>query len=220
LVTPATTQQSPATIQERRHDGGSITFHPIGDQSLLRKVPPLQIPLGTSGENRFKRKKDVEDVRIDMSDDLRKFLINPSYLGAAASSGDVYRYQDSYIVRPLCQYLQKIEVNRESDPPGHDVTHKLIIFSDLLEHSSIYSFYASNRETDPDAVASKFAQECSEAKIRLSEGSETLLIEYQLLTYPLEAGNPADDALRYEALGTWRLFFQELGLRENANLIQ
>lgn len=228
------------TTVERRYNGGSITFYPIGDQSLLGiDGPTKQIELGSRDENRLDREDTIRKMREDLEADLRSFLKrNDEFTDPEFEPGegpDIY--QQSMIVRPLCEYFRKFGVDTKSDPPGRPVMHKLIIFSDLLENSPLYSFYPLNRViTNNGEVARKFLDQC------LEQGVETLIntdfvgmdewarnhpdeelptpVEYQMIPYPLPPGMVGLGERQFEASEIFRDFFQRLGLRENTNLLR
>ena len=129
-----------------------------------------------------------------------------------AAHEEASRYTQSFIVQPLCQYLATVDA-----APKTNHRRRLVVFSDLLEHSPIFSFYSGTHTSNylrshREDVAHRFMEECGFIQTPVS-------VKYRIVRHPLPKDASPDISIwQYEAQQIWNLFFQKLGLHEDSTL--
>ncbi len=126
------------TGDDHRLDYGTITLFPIYD--FASSTPKIaSIERGSRNDNRLNRMAEIEEFRAEVETSiaglLSQFADFPTSVGST--------YHESYIVEPVCTRLEHVE---NSDADWH-----VIIFSDMLEKSTIFSFYDEG-QTDEDVL--------------------------------------------------------------------
>ena len=200
------------TSEEDSFDGGSISFYRLSDESLLRLSFSENIDLGTANQNPVIRSEARRTFRDSTLTIARKFVQEiVENATASQSNATLNDYQQSHIVRPICAYLRTGNTAPVGVPPENEVKQKLVIFSDMLEHSPVYSFFGSSITQGEAAQA--FLDECGGIV-------EPLQMEYQILQHPLGRGDNAFlTNLQFQAEREWRSFFEQIGLEENTALV-
>jgi len=189
-----------ASAGESRFNGGSLSFYTISDESIIRLRVSETLELGPRAENEKIRERDLRSFHQSIRARTEKLVEQMVDEAGQTTTEFIQNYQQSHIARPICDYLR----TASQSIPGPNY---LIIFSDLLENSSVYSFFGSHG--DPlDALAGA----CSGVQGPLE-------IEYQVLQQELGPGAADLSSLQFEALQIWRMLFGELGLTENTGII-
>jgi len=199
-IPPLVTQP---VMGESRLRGGSVAVYPIADNSLLPNAPRVSIPVGEANENKFQRFKIIEGFTTDVQENIGRLVRDAPILGIAEG----LTYQQSFIVQPLCQFLETVD--SASQPHARRV---LLVYSDLLEHSPVFSFYAHSEEyvqEHRDEIVDRFMSECGSVTTPVAAG-------YQFVQQPLGKGQ--SDTMLLQARRVWNAFFQRLGLEEQSVL--
>jgi hypothetical protein len=192
-------------------DGGSISFYRLSDESLLRLSFSENISLGTTNDNPTLRSQALNNFRVSTLANAEEFVrVIVGQATASQSNASLNDYQQSHILRPICEYLGRGDT-AQSDPPGFEVKQYLVIFSDMLENSNVYSFFQSSIAQGEAAEA--FLDECGGI-------GAPLQMEYQILQQPLGRGNDFLEELQFQADREWKSFFDQIGLEENTALVQ
>ena len=195
-------------ISDTRLNGGSITFYPINAHGLLGSGRHASLKLGNLNQNKFARLQEIDQFYADAREAFEDFLQDE----VDASREETSRYRQSFIVQPLCQYLATVDGAPQTNHRRH-----VVVFSDLLEHSSTFSFYLGTPTPDylrthRDDVADRFMEECGVIQAPVP-------VEYKIVRHALLKGAPPDISMRqYEAQHIWNIFFQKLGLHEDSTL--
>ena len=113
-------------------DYGTITLFPIYD--FASSTPKIaNIAAGSRNDNRLNRLDEIARFRSEVETGIDDLLAQFEVSRAAVKS----TYRESYIVEPVCSRLEHVlEHVGDSDADRH-----VIIFSDMLENSTILSFY-------------------------------------------------------------------------------
>ena len=113
-------------------DYGTITLFPIYD--FASSTPEIaHIAQGSRNDNRLNRLDEIARFRSEVEAGIDDLLDQFEVSRAAVKS----TYRESYIVEPVCSRLEHVlEYVEDSDADRH-----VIIFSDMLENSTILSFY-------------------------------------------------------------------------------
>ena len=186
----------------KRLNGAEISFYTMGDESILRRRYRNSLPIGNKNANLLNRRDELiafrNTVRVQ-AEALVEEIINEW----VSTTPDILGYGQSHIVRPICEYLRTATSGTPADVFASDY---LIIFSDLLENSEVYTFYGP--EPEEDALGA-LSGACSAVQV-------THEIEYQVLQQPLP---PGATEVQFRALQIWTKLFEQLGLTENTNLL-
>ena len=84
----------------------------------------------------------------------------------------------------------------------------VVFYSDLLEHSSVFSFY-----TVPPSVIAQHRDEAVQRFLDVCHDVDlTVPVSFALVQQPLDIGD--SDQKHFEARRIWQLFLNELGLVE------
>jgi hypothetical protein len=183
-------------------NGGSIVLYPINSHGLLRAGHRVALPTGHPYDSKMIRKKRVSDFYDDVRTAYHSFVQVEQETGGEIDE----MYSTTYIVQPVCQYLATIP----AVPEPHQRRY-VLIYSDLLEHSSVFSFYPSisesNGETDNQQnVANTLLSACGAVQALLQ-------MSYQLIPQPLPKS--MDGHTQLYAQQVWSLVFKKLGLHED-----
>jgi hypothetical protein len=190
-------------MDDARRHGGSITIYLIADNSVLRNVPGNSIPVGGANENPFVRFKTIDRFNASVKDSMNRAV--PDRLNQDGPEG--LTYQQSFIVQPLCQFLETVD--GASRPHTRRV---LLIYSDLLEHSPLFSFYKHSEEyvqEHRDEIVDRFMTECGNVTTPVAAA-------VQIVQQPLAKGQ--SDTKHLQARRTFQAFFQRLGLQDQSVL--
>jgi len=194
--------------EEDRNNGGYISFYTLSDESLLRLRFGEELEVGSRNENQLNRMDAVRRFRDSTRAQAQGFVQEIlEKAGPDSATPFIEGYQQSHIVRPICEYLRTVNSGMNLDSPGPKY---LIIFSDLLENSPVYSFFGASGSQGNALEA--LTDECSGVQGPVG-------IEYQVLQQELGIGNSGLSNLQFEASRIWRALFDELGLRENPALL-
>ena len=181
------------TGDDHRLDYGTITLFPIYD--FASSTPKIaSIGRGSRNDNRLNRMAEIEEFRSEVetgiADLLSRFADFPKSVGST--------YHESYIVEPVCTRLEHAE---KADANWH-----VIIFSDMLEKSSILSFYDES-QSDEDLL---------EALERHCLPDRPLpRVCLQVVYQPLKA----NDRRVLRARRIWQEFFRGLDAREGGSCL-
>ena len=189
-------------MTDARLNGGSIVFYPINSHGLLRAGRRVALAAGDPNGNKMVRLKAIRQFYDDVNATYLEFLKQEQ---DTAENPDT-PYSASYIVQPVCQYLATITGQANARHRRY-----LLLYSDLLEHSSVFSFYLHRNtpeyfDTHAEDVADTLLTACAVVQAPLS-------VAYRLLPQPLSKEDPG--RLQYHANRVWRLVFEKLGLRED-----
>ncbi len=126
------------TGEDHRLDYGTITIFPIYD--FASSTPKIAaISRGSRNDNRLNRLGEIAAFRSEVESGIHDLL--SKFADFKTSVGSTYL--ESYIVEPVCRRLEHV------GDPGAD--WHVIIFSDMLEKSTILSFYDEN-QTDEEVL--------------------------------------------------------------------
>jgi hypothetical protein len=193
-------------------DGGEISFFTLSNESISTGSFRQEIGLGNANQNPMIRTSDVERFRDSTVAGASEF-IEEIIAKAMESNFGESEYQRSHILRPICRYLRG-EANKkyENVPQANQdlIEHKLVIFSDMLENSPVYSFFSSPTINRGEATQA-FLDEC----VGITAPPRA---EYRILQQPLGRTDPVLDERRNNAETEWRVFFEQIGLDENQDL--
>jgi hypothetical protein len=183
-----------------RLNGGSVTFYPINDHGLLGTGRRARLSVGKSAESKFVRQETIKTFLADATTAYLALLEEARVVEGPEDE----EYKRSNIVRPLCQYLATVEEVAQTNHRRH-----LVLFSDLMEHSPVFSFF------EPSRTAADLAEHRQEvaALFRQACGVETLppAMSYEVIRQPLPKGTASD--VQYEAHLIWQSFLTELGIK-------
>lgn len=191
-------------------DGGEISFFTLSNESISTDSFRQEIGLGYANQNRMIRGSDLENFRESTVVRAVEFVEEIVATAMESNSGGS-EYQQSHILRPICRYLRG-ESNREREnvPPANAIEHKLVIFSDMLENSPVYSFFSPPGNSGGAKQA--FLDECEGLTAALNGA------EYRIIQQPLGRTDAGLDELRNLAEREWQSFFEQIGLEENVTL--
>ena len=125
--------------EDHQLDYGTITLFPIYD--FASSTPKIAaISRGSRNDNRLNRLDEIAAFRSEVETGIQDLL---SQFADFKTSGVGSTYLESYIVEPVCRRLQHVE--------NPDADWHVIIFSDMLEKSTILSFYDESK-TDEEVL--------------------------------------------------------------------
>ena len=126
------------TGEDHQLDYGTITLFPIYD--FASSTPKIaSIERGSRNDNRLNRLDEIATFRSEVEMAIHDLL--SQFADFKTSVGSTYL--ESYIVEPVCRRLQHVE--------NPDADWHVIIFSDMLEKSTILSFY-DETQTDEEVL--------------------------------------------------------------------
>ena len=124
------------TGEDHQLDYGTITLFPIYD--FASSTPKMaSIERGSRNDNRLNRLDEIATFRSEVETGIHDLL---SQFADFKISGVGSTYRESYIIEPICRRLQRVE-----DP---DADWHIIVFSDMLEKSTILSFYDESQSDE------------------------------------------------------------------------
>ena len=193
-------------------DGGEISFFTLSNESISTDSFRREIGLGSTNQNRMIRRSEIEDFRESTVAGASEFVQEIIAKAMESNSGES-EYQRSHILRPICRYLRGEADKKYENVPQENqdlIKHKLVIFSDMLENSPVYSFFSSPTINRGEATQA-FLDECVGT-------TAPRRAEYRIIQQPLGRTDPDLDELRNKAETEWRVFFEQIGLDENQDL--
>ena len=120
------------TGEDHRLDYGTVTLFPIYD--FASSTPTIaSIGPGSRNDNRLNRLDEISKFRSEVETGIQELLSR--FADFETSSGSTYL--ESYILEPVCRRLRHV-----ADP---NTDWHVIIFSDMLEKSTLFSFYDESR---------------------------------------------------------------------------
>jgi hypothetical protein len=190
-------------MNDRRFlNGGSVTFYPINSHGLLRPGQRVELDVGDPYESKLIRKNAVSEFYAEARDAYESLLQEEQSISVDTEE----EYSATYIVQPVCQYLASLR-----EPVGPDHRRYVLLYTDFLEHSSVYSFYQDARRAnevidDRADVADTLLSACEEV-------DSLRQVAYRWLPHPLPKST--DGRMQHYAQQVWSLVFERLGLNED-----
>jgi len=171
---------------EHPRNYGTIKVYPLHDVSAgMSKTVKLKEGLSSFEGNKFLRDKEVKEFKTKLLDKMTE--INGSFTGKDLDN--------SYIFSPICKGVKKLNKS--------DSNHKIIlVYSDMLENSSIANFHNSNIKYEQ--LKSSFDSACG-----MDDASDVELY----IVHPVDKKN---DAKIQKAADLWAKYLIEKGLDEDA----
>ena len=182
-----------------RLDGGDVTFYAVDDHRLLGRGRTVTLETASWVDNEHIRQADIDSFADAIHDTYAALFLTAQ----AQGQPEAQTYTQTFLVDPVCQYL------RQLGEEGPSARRRVVLFySDLLEHSSVFSFY-----TVPPSVITQHRDEAVQRFLDVCHDVDlTVPVSFALVQQPLDIGD--SDQKHFEARRIWQLFLNELGLVE------
>ena len=182
-----------------RLDGGEVTFYVVDDHRLLGRGRKVTLETASWVDNEHIRQADIDRFADALRDTYAELFLTEQ----AQAEQAIQTYTQTFIVDPVCQYFRQVSEE------GPSARRRVVLFySDLLEHSSVFSFY-----TVPPSVIAQHRDEAVQRFLEVCHDVDlTAPLSYQLVQQPLMVGE--SDQKQFEARRIWQSFLNELGLVE------